>query len=419
MTPRANPTSPSRASITFILFTVTLDVLALGLIIPVLPMLVRDFLGGDTAQAATMFGLMSVTWALMQFVFSPIAGALSDAYGRRPILLASNFGLGLDYILMALAPGLAWLFVGRILNGIFAATFSTATAYIADVTPKEKRAGAFGMIGASFGIGFVLGPALGGILGAYDPRLPFWVAAVLSLMNALYGWFVLPESLAKEKRAPFRLRTANPVGSMRLLFASPAMRPLSSVLFLYHLAHAVLPAVFVLFAAYRFNWGVREVGYVLALVGICSAIVQAALTRYAVAAWGAPVTLRIGLAAGIVGFLVQGLTTSPFWYVVGIPLFSLWSFISPSVMQLLSARFAPEEQGRLQGANASLMSIANLAGPLIFSTIFAWAVAGGPKQPLAGAPFLLAALLLAIGLALSIRIPATPMAQADQSASSR
>lgn len=393
----------SRASVAFILVTVALDVLALGLIIPVLPLLVRDFIGGDTARAATIFGFMSVTWALMQFIFSPIFGALSDAYGRRPVLLASNAGLGLDYILMALAPGLAWLFVGRILSGIFAATFSTATAYIADVTPPEKRAAAFGMIGASFGLGFVLGPALGGVLGAYDPRLPFWVAAALSLANAAYGYFVLPESLAKENRAPFRFKTANPIDAVRLLFGNVTLRPLATVLFFFYLARAVLPSVFVLFAAYRFNWGAKEVGGVLALVGICSAIVEAVLTRFAVARFGPRTTLLIGLAAGVIGFLTQGLTTLPLIYLAGIPLFSLWGFITPAVMQMMSGSLGADEQGRLQGANSSLMSIASLIGPLIFTSLFAWAVAPGPGQALAGAPFLLAAALLAVATVVAVR----------------
>jgi MFS transporter, DHA1 family, tetracycline resistance protein len=398
MTPPA-----SRASVTFILVTVALDVLSLGLVIPVLPFLVQEFVGGDPARAATIFGLMSVSWALMQLIFSPIFAGLSDTYGRRPILLASNFGLGLDYILMALAPGIAWLFAGRVLSGIFAATFSTATAYIADVTPQEKRAAAFGMIGASFGIGFVLGPALGGLLGAYDPRLPFVVAALLSLINAVYGTFVLPESLAKENRAPFRLKTANPVGALQLLFGTASLRPLSLVLFLYHLAHAVLPAVFVLFASYRFNWGAKEVGSALALVGICGAIVQAGLTRFAVARFGAHRTLLIGLVAGTAGFLIQGITTSPLVYLCGVPLFSLWGFITPAAMQILSGRVGLNEQGRLQGANSSIMSIASLIGPLVFTSIFAWAVAPGPGQALAGAPFLLAAALLAVATVLAVR----------------
>jgi MFS transporter, DHA1 family, tetracycline resistance protein len=393
----------SRASVTFILVTVTLDVLALGLVIPVLPMLVRDFLGGDTSRAATLFGLMSVTWALMQFVFSPILGALSDRYGRRPVLLFSNLGLGLDYILMAMAPTLAWLFVGRILSGIAAATFSTATAYIADVTPAEKRGAAFGMIGTAFGIGFVAGPALGGVLGAVDPRLPFWVAAGLSLANAVYGYFVLPESLAEAHRRPFQFKTANPVGAMRMLFGRANLRDLSIILFLFHLAHTVLPAVFVLYAAYRFNWGPCEVGGVLALVGICSAVVQAVLTQHAIARYGARGTLLIGLIAGATGFLVQGVTTNAWIYVLGIPIFSLWGFISPAAMQIMTSRVGADGQGQLQGAHSSLMSIASLIGPLVFTSVFAWAIADGPGAALAGAPFIMAAALLALATVLAVK----------------
>jgi DHA1 family tetracycline resistance protein-like MFS transporter len=244
-----------RASVVFILVTVLLDVLAIGLIIPVLPKLVESF-AGDTSRAAVVFGLMSASWALMQLLFSPIAGALSDRFGRRPVLLLSNFGLGVDYIVMALAPDLVWLFVGRLISGIMAATFSTATAYIADVTPVDQRATKFGLIGAAFGLGFVLGPALGGVLGSYDPRLPFWVAAGLSLANAAYGYFILPESLAREHRAPFRFKSANPIGAIDLLRSDPLLTKLGIVLFFYYLAHAALPAVFVLFAGYRFGWGV-------------------------------------------------------------------------------------------------------------------------------------------------------------------
>ncbi len=398
----------SRASVLFILVTVTLDVLALGMIIPVLPMLVQDFVGGDASRAAIVFGFMSVTWALMQFVFSPILGALSDTYGRRPVLLFSNLGLGLDHVLMALAPTLPWLFVGRILNGIAAATFSTATAYIADVTPADKRGAAFGMIGATFGVGFVLGPAIGGWLGSIDPRLPFWVAAGMSLANAVYGYFVLPESLPKANRTPFRLRTANPVGAMKMLFGPANLRDLSTIMFLYHLAHAVLPAVFVLYASYRFNWGPREVGGVLAIVGICSAIVQAVLTRLVIARFGVRTTLMIGLIAGIIGFLVQGITMSPWVYLMGIPIFSLWGFIAPAVMQLMTAQVGDDAQGQLQGANSSLMSVANLIGPLVFSQVFAWAIAGGPGASLAGAPFVMAAALLATASIFAVKSAARP-----------
>ena len=397
---------PSRASLAFVLVTVTLDVFAMGLVIPVLPKLVETMLGGDTSRAASVFGYMSLVWATMQFVFSPILGALSDTYGRRPVLLFSNLGLGLDYILMALAPGLAWLFVARAMSGIAAATFSTATAYIADVTPADQRAGAFGMIGAAAGTGFVLGPALGGLLGSLDPHLPFWTAAGLSLANALYGYFVLPESLAPANRAPFKLKSANPAGAMAMLFGDARYAGLATVLFFYHLAHAVLPSVFVLFAGYRFGWSTREIGLVLAFVGVCYVIVQALLTRLVVARFGPQTTLMIGLAAGIVGFIMQGLATDPILYLIGVPIFALWGFITPTAMQILSARAGPDGQGQLQGAASSLMSVANLIGPLMFSQIFSWAIASGPGAPFAGAPFLLAAAMLMVAMIISWRITA-------------
>jgi DHA1 family tetracycline resistance protein-like MFS transporter len=390
----------TRASLAFVLVTATLDILAIGIIIPVLPKLVEGFLAGDTARAAMIFGLMSMSWALMQVIFSPVLGALSDAYGRRPVLLLSNLGLGLDYVLMALAPSLAWLFVGRILSGIAAATFSTAAAYIADVTPAEKRAGAFGMIGAAFGIGFVIGPALGGVLGAHDPRLPFWVAAGLSLANALYGFLVLPESLPKDKRAPFKVKSANPIGAFRLLFGPPARRPGAAILFLYHVAHAALPTVFVLYVGYRFGWGPLEVGLTLAIVGISSAIVQALLTQRMVNRLGPQRTLLIGLVAGVFGFAVQGLTVNPLVYLLSIPIFSLWNVVPPAILQILSAEVGAEAQGQLQGANASLSSIASLLGPILFSQSFAWALASAYPSVLAGTPFLIAAALLAAALPL-------------------
>ncbi len=401
----------SRGSIAFVLVTVTLDMLAIGLVIPVMPKLVESFLGGDTSRAAVMFGYMSLTFALAQLVFSPLLGALSDTYGRRPVLLFSNVGLGLDYLLMALAPALSWLFVARALSGIAAATFSTAAAYVSDVTPLEKRAAAFGLIGAAGGIGFVIGPALGGVLGSIDPQLPFWTAAGFSLANAIYGYFVLPESLAPENRRPFQFKSANPVGAVKFLFGDAKFAGLSSVLLCFHVAHAVLPSVFVLFAGYRFGWGPREVGLVLALVGVCSIVVQAGLTRVVVARFGAETTLMIGIGAGVVGFFMQGVVTDPWLYVLGIPVFALWGFISPSAMQILSGRAGPEAQGQLQGANAGLMSMANLAGPLIFSQIFAVAIASGPGATWAGAPFLLASALLVVAGVIALRVAPPRIAQ--------
>src|ERR1700726_3014813 len=293
------PAAPARTpAFVFIFITVLLDMLALGMIIPVLPRLVVDFLGGDTARAAQIFGVFGTAWALMQFVFSPVQGALSDRFGRRPLILMSNFGLGLDYVLMALAPSLIWLFVGRVISGITAASISTAYAYIADVTPGEKRAAVFGKVGAAFGAGFILGPAIGGLLGNMDPRLPFWVAAGLSFANTLYGLLILPESLPRDRRSPFRWKSANPLGALHLLRADRVLAGLSVVTFVAQLAHVVLPSTFVLYATYRYGWDATTVGLTLAMVGICAMAVQGAAIGPIVRHLGERRALLLGLAWG-------------------------------------------------------------------------------------------------------------------------
>jgi len=255
---------PRRAALVFIFITILLDMLALGMIIPVLPRLIESFMGGDTASAAKVYGVFGTVWALMQFLSMPVMGSLSDRFGRRPVILLSNLGLGLDYVLMALAPNLKWLFVGRLVSGITAASISTAMAYVADVTSAEKRAAGFGMMGVAFGAGFVLGPAIGGFLGSIDPRFPFWAAAAASLLNAAYGWLVLPESLPPERRRPFSWRRANPVGSLHLLRSHPELQGLAGVTFISSLAHAVLPATMVLSASPRPSsracWSLRRYG---------------------------------------------------------------------------------------------------------------------------------------------------------------
>jgi multidrug resistance protein len=263
-----------KAALAFIFVTVILDVLALGIVIPVLPRLIEQFEGGNTARAAEVVGLFATVWAAMQFFSAPVLGALSDRFGRRPVILLSCLGLGLDYLLMAVAPTLAWLFVGRVLSGVFAAGYATASAYIADVTPPDKRAAAFGIVGAAWGFGFVAGPAMGGILGDVDPRLPFWIAAALTLANAAYGLIVLPESLPRERRVAFAWKRANPLGALKLLRAHRELLGLASVSFLYWLAHQVLSGVFVLYVGYRYGWSTQTIGLTLAGVGICNVIVQ-------------------------------------------------------------------------------------------------------------------------------------------------
>jgi DHA1 family tetracycline resistance protein-like MFS transporter len=253
---------PGGAAVAFIFVTILLDMFALGLVLPILPKLVESFVDNDTASAARIFGLFGTVWALMQFVFSPILGGLSDRFGRRPVVLLSNFGLALDYVLMALAPSLIWLFVGRVISGITSASVSTAYAYIADVTPVERRAAMFGKIGVAFGAGFILGPAIGGLLGGMDPRLPFWVAAGLSFANTFYGLLILPESLPPQRRSPFRWKSANPIGALHLLRSDRVLAGLSVVNFLAQLAHVVLPSTFVLYASYRYRWDATTVGVV-------------------------------------------------------------------------------------------------------------------------------------------------------------
>lgn len=380
-------------AIAFIFVTVVLDVLAFGIIIPVLPRLVEDFLGGNTPRAAEIYGLFGSTWALMQFFFSPVLGSLSDRFGRRPVILLSNFGLGIDYVFMALAPSLAWLFVGRVISGITGAAYTTASAYIADVTPPEKRAASYGMLGAAFGVGFVLGPAIGGVLGALDPRYPFWGAACLTLINATYGIFVLPESLATDRRKPFSWRRANPLGSLRLLRSHPELLGLASVNFLYFLAHTVLQSVFVLYAGYRYGWDERTMGLMLTLVGACNVLVQAGLVRPVVSRLGERRTLLAGLLFGACGFAGFGLAPTGRWFAMTTPVFALMGLYGPAAQGLMTRRVGPSEQGQLSGANSSVMGITGMIGPTLFALVFATFIGRGPWH-VPGAPFFLATLLM-------------------------
>jgi DHA1 family tetracycline resistance protein-like MFS transporter len=397
----ADAQAPSRAAFAFIFVTVLLDMLALGIIIPVLPRLVVDFMGGDAPGAAEVLGIFGTAWALMQFLFSPMIGALSDRFGRRPVILASNVGLGLDYILMAVAPSLWWLFAGRVISGITAASISTGFAYVADVTPPEQRAARFGMLGAAFGLGFVLGPAIGGLTGGIDPRLPFWIAAALSLVNALYGWLILPESLPPQSRMAFAWHRANPLGALRLLSAHRELLGLAGVNFLNSLAHAVLPNMGVLYMLYRYGWDERTVGLVMAGVGVCSMVVQGGLIGPAVKRFGERNALIAGLMFGAAGFFVHGAATTGAVFLLGVPLIALWGIANASSLGLMSRRVGADEQGQLQGANQSLQGIANMIGPGLFTWSFALAIRPELGIQVPGAPFLLAALLVLVAIVIA------------------
>ncbi len=381
------------AALAFIFVTVALDMLAVGMIVPVLPGLIKSFLGGDTARAARMLGLFGTVWAGMQFLFSPLLGSLSDRFGRRPVILLSNFGTGVDYFLMALAPTLNLLFLGRVVSGITSASIPTAMAYIADVTPVAQRAAGFGMVSAGFGLGFVLGPAFGGILGNVNPRLPFWVAGALSVLNACYGFFVLPESLPKELRGPFSWLRANPIGGIGMLRLRPNLLSLGAVMFLGYLAHQVFE-VYVLYAQYRYRWSDQTVGLSLAVVGIFSALVGAVMVKPAVQRFGDRSVMLAGLFFGSVGFAVFGAATQGVVFSAGIPIMNLWGLAGPTAQGLMSRDVGSTEQGQLQGAISALRAIAGLIGPLLFTLVFARAVTGFGGWRLPGAPFYLAAALL-------------------------
>ena len=394
MTDTSTVPPPRRAAIIFILITVLLDMLSFGIVIPVLPKLVEEFLAGDTAKAAVIYGLMGTAWALMQFFCAPIQGALSDRFGRRPVVLLSNLGLGLDYLVMALAPNVVWLIIGRTISGIASSSFSTAGAYIADVTPVEARAAAYGKIGMVFGLGFVFGPALGGWLGSFDPRLPFWGAAALSLLNAGYGFFVLPESLPPQSRMAFGWRRANPVGSLVLLRSHHELFGLAAVAFLGYLAHAVLPSTAVLYMGYRYGWGTASVGLMLAGVGVAAMIVQGGLIRPITARFGERATLLAGSLSGGAGFFMYGVAPEGWIFCLGIPIMAFWGLAGPATQALMSRRVSLSEQGQLQGAIASINGVAGLLGPTLFTQVFAHFIGPGALGHLPGAPFLLASLLL-------------------------
>ncbi len=408
-----------QAALVFIFVTVLIDVLAFGVIIPVLPHLVESFVGGDTSTAAYWVGLFGTAFAIVQFFSAPVQGALSDRFGRRPVILLSCLGLGLDFILMALAPNLAWLFVGRLISAVTSASFTTANAYIADITTPENRAKSFGMLGAAFGLGFIIGPVIGGLLGDIDHRLPFWFSAVLALINFAYGLFVLPESLPKERRSPcFDWAHAKPMGSVHLLREYPQIWGLVALVFLANFAHYVYPSTFVLFADESFGWQEKEAGYVLAVVGVLSVIVNAMLIGKLVRRFGERRAILFGLCCGVIGFLIYGFAGAGWIFMLGLPISALWAIAAPATQALITRQVGADVQGRIQGALSSLVSLAGIAAPALFAGSFGFFI--GPRSPMhfPGIAFLIAAALLACAVVVAWRYARAPVmtassAQAD------
>jgi MFS transporter, DHA1 family, tetracycline resistance protein len=404
---------PRKAAITFVFITMLLDVLAIGIIIPVFPALLKKFTGGDTASAAYYLGLFGFGWAFMQFFAAPILGNLSDRFGRRPVMLLGNLGMGLDYIFMALAPSLPWLFVGRLISGVTAGTISAAQAYIADVTTAENRASSFGLIGAAWGIGFVFGPAVGGILGKIDIQYPFFLAAILSLLNFLYGYFVLPESHPVERRTQFRWSDANPWGALKLLRSNSLLLTLGMIYFLLQLGHYVLNTTFVLYGDHRYGWGPDMAGYTLMGVGICGAIVQGGLIKPIIKFLGEYRALIIGLGIGSIGMALYGSAPTAYLFWAVAPFMAFWGLAGPSLQALATTHVLPENQGKLQGAFASLMGIAGMMGPPLFSFIFGWSVEN-PAREAPGFAFYVSAFLIFTAMLLAIKLRTTPETRAAQ-----
>lgn len=392
-----------RAAMAFIFVTVVLDIMAMGVVIPVMPHLVEEF-AGSNADAGVINGAFIALWALMQFVASPIIGALSDRYGRRPVILLSTAGLALDYVLMALAPNLWWLALGRMVAGVTSSSFAATHAYMADITPPEGRARGYGLIGAAFSGGFVLGPFLGGVLGEWGPRVPFWVSAGLSAIAFLYGLFVLPESLAPEKRAPFQWKNANPLGALALLRRTRELAGLSVMNFLLYFAHHVFPAIFVLYAGYRYGWSSWEVGTLLALVGALDMVVQGTLVAPVSRRLGDGGTMLVGLVFGVVGMAAMGFAETGLAFALAIVPNALWGLALPTLQSIMTRQVSDSEQGRLQGANMSVASIAGIIAPLFFGWVYSLSVGERAVLEEPGLGFLIAAAIQCGAVILGARV---------------
>lgn len=394
---------PRKPALIFIFITLFLDVLGIGLVVPILPKLVEQLAGGGVDHASFIFGWLVGLYALMQFLFAPVIGNLSDRFGRRPVILISLLGSGLDYFLLAWAPTLPWFFLGRIVSGISGANFSAAAAYIADVSPPERRAANFGLIGAAFGLGFIFGPAIGGWLGHYGLRVPFVAAGVLTLVNWLYGLLILPESLKPENRRPFDLRRANPVGALLELRRHRLVLGLSVSYFINSIAHQVYPSIWVLYTGYRYGWGTKQTGLSLALVGLMAAIVQGGLARRLLPMLGERRAAILGFSIMAVALVGYGLAPEG-WMVYAIIVFgSLSGLAVPAVQGMISRSVADNEQGGIQGSLTGLQSVAGAIGPPLATAIFGFFISDKAPAIVPGAPFFFSSALTVVAAFLAAR----------------
>jgi DHA1 family tetracycline resistance protein-like MFS transporter len=391
-------------ALVFIFITLLLDVTGLGIIIPVLPTLITELTGEGLSKASQYGGWLMFSYAIMQFIFSPILGGLSDKFGRRPIILFALFGFGLDYILMALSPTITWLFVGRIIAGITGASFTAATAYIADVSTPEKRSQNFGLLGAAFGLGFIIGPVVGGLLGQFGPRIPFFAAAGLTFLNWLYGYFVLPESLSVENRRPFSWRRANPWGSLKNIQKHPIIIGLAGALVMIYMAGHATQSTWSYYTMEKFGWDETWVGYSLGFVGLSVALVQGVLIRIIIPKLGQIRSVYIGLSFYAVGFVLFAFANQGWMMFAFIIPYALGGIAGPSLQGIMSSQVAANEQGELQGALTSLISLTSIVGPPLMTNIFAAFTGESATTYFPGAPFLLGAVFTLISIILAVRI---------------
>jgi DHA1 family tetracycline resistance protein-like MFS transporter len=408
------PAAPRRrATFGFIFVSAVTSAMSIGIMVPILPNLLKQFVGGDTAAASEWNVLFATCGGLMSFLAGPILGLLADRLGRRPVLLVSLSGLGFDFLFMAFAPSLAWLFVGRLISGATSGVFSTANAYVADVTAPADRARAFGWMGAAFNVGFLAGPAIGGLLGQVNLRLPFMAAAALTLANALYGALILPESLPPERRAArFALSKANPLGSLALLTSRPGLGELAGIYFLFQLAMMVWPSVFVLYTGYRYGWTPGIVGLTMMVGSLMGIGVQSFLVGPTISRFGERGAMLAGATAGTIGLSWYALAPNSLVYWLGMPVNCFGGLMTPGLQGLMTHRVGPDEQGQLQGANQSMAGLASLLGPSLFGLSFAWAVRH-PAAHLPGLPLLVAAAVSAGCVILSLRIAFSPRSAGD------
>lgn len=388
--------SDKKPALAFIFITLLIDIIGLAIIIPVLPALMQEVTGGTIGDASEYGGWMLFAYAFMQLICAPIMGGLSDRYGRRPVLLASLFGFGLDYLLMAFAPTLAWLFVGRIIAGMMGASFTTASAYIADVSPPEKRAQNFGMIGAAFGLGFIIGPVVGGFLGEFGPRVPFMVAAGLTFLNWLYGFFILPESLPAEHRRKFDWKRANPISPITNLKRHPVVLGLVTSLVLVYIAAHAVQTNWPYYTTEKFNWDTKTIGISLMVVGAVFAVVNGFLIRFIIAKLGQARTLYVGLGFSALGFILFAMATQSWMMFAFTVVYCLGGIAGPALQGIISSAVPPNEQGELQGSLTALFSLTSMVGPLLMSYTFAYFIDPARSIYLPSAPMILGAVLTVI-----------------------